>query len=251
MNQLITAEFIGRLGNSLFQVAAMIGYAKKHNCRYGVQHNQRESTILNHFPHLPKFEGYGRRYNEPRFDYDELPYTGKPMHLVGFFQSERYFENAKEEVKNTFKLNFVEGLQDYVSLHVRRGDYVQHSGSFPPITPEYVNLAIDAVRNSGVDVKNILCFSDDIKWCRENIKSSGIEFSEGKNEFDDLSLMHSCGNHIIANSTFSWWGAWLGHNPNKIIVTPSQDGFNWFGPEGGVKNPRTLIPDGWIQIRFR
>jgi len=110
--------------------------------------------------------------------------------------------------------------------------------------------------NSGGQPKpKFLVFSDDIQWCKENIKSNpwhDIEFSEGRNELQDLSLMASCGHHIIANSTFSWWGAYLGHNPTKIVISPSHKRGNWFGLESGIKQDCIdLLPSDWIQIEFR
>lgn len=262
---MITCRFLGRLGNSMFQIAATIQYAKRYGFPWAVMVSDSgrpwESGILKCFPNLPKFDPpfrlpyynehpntncliHGVHYDVCHYDYHEIPFMGNNLCLLGFFQSLKYFENVQDEVKETFKLAHVPGYEDYVSIHVRRGDYVQYSGSFPPITMEYINKAL--VYFPG---KKRLVFSDDIAWCKTNIQDA--EFSEGLGELQDLTLMASCGHHIIANSSYSWWGAYLGHNPNKVIVCPSQRGFNWYGPTAGVKNPKTLIPDGWIQIEFR
>jgi hypothetical protein len=255
----VTSQFIGRLGNNMFQTAAAIGYAKKYNVGWGVPRVNRESPDFHKFfPNLPICDEDFRRYNfcDPsQFDYKEIPFHGSGVKLVGFFQSLKYFEHCQEDVKKAFKLN-IQPI-DAVSIHVRRGDYVMYDGSFPPITMDYIEEAFQRIPNREgrvISKTKYIVFSDDIKWCRENFGPYGcgdFEFSEGRNEFEDMSLMASCKHHIIANSTFSWWGAYLGHNPDKIIVSPSQEGFNWFGPANGVKNPKDLIPDNWIQIKFR
>lgn len=262
---MVTTSFIGRLGNSMFQTAAAIGYARKYGYQWGVPSFQKESTILTHFTNLPRCEYQYRRYNEHQpghdhdwFNYHEVPDHGPDTLLFGFWQSWKYFDHCKEEVKQVFKLEHVPGHEDYVSIHVRRGDYVQYSGSFPPITKEYVWEAIGNL--APMHHRSFMIFSDDIQWCMENIKESDyhdsdrikFEFSEGRNELQDLSLMASCGHHIIANSSFSWWGAYLGHNPNKIVVSPSCVNPNWFGPTAGVKHDVVdLLPPEWIQIKFR
>jgi len=206
------------------------------------------------------------------FNYHEIPFHPNGCELVGFWQSEKYFDNAKDEVRKWINLPFVEGYRDYVSIHVRRGDYTQHSGSFPPITAEYILRAMQIFLDEK-PLQKFIVFSDDIQWCIENIKlhtmisgnetqdeiksiqslmDAMVEFSEGRNEWEDLSIMASCGHNIIANSSFSWWGAWLNTNPNKIVISPSCKRGNWFGMEAGVKHDCVdLIPKEWIQIEFR
>lgn len=258
---MVSAKLIGRLGNSMFQIAASIGYARKYGYQWVVQEEclNNESSIHRVY-NLPKTFMRGRTYNEHpneicrthgvhydicRFDYHPIPNLGDDIYLLGFWQSYKYFEGFDEEVRRVFALPHVPGYEDYVSIHVRRGDYVQHSGSFPPITMDYINNALG--RFPGMKV---IVFSDDIGWCRANIPNA--EFSEGRNEHQDLSIMASCGHHIIANSTFSWWGAYLGHNPDRIVVTPSGKRGNWFGYNAGVKKDVVdLLPPSWIQIEFR
>lgn len=248
---MVTTRFIGRLGNSMFQLAACIGYAKKYGYQWAGPSNPRESCIYNVFPHIPQTHAqpnsYPKRdgYDASQYNYTEIPNVGDNVLLAGFWQSEKYFENAKDEVRKVFKLDIKP--VDAVSIHVRRGDYVKYAGSFPPITLTYIK---DALYKIGYE--NVIVLSDDIQWCKDNLpihfSQFKYTFSEG-GEFQDLSLMASCSHHIIANSSFSWWGAWLGHNPDKIIVCPSYT--SWYGPENSVKNPIDLIPSGWHQITFR
>lgn len=261
---MVSAQLIGRLGNSMFQIAASIGYARKYGYKWAVQerpHNN-ESAIHRTFPNLPKTTEKGKIFQEHpskhcaqhnehydlcHFNFHDLPDMGENIFLSGFWQSWKYFEHCKEEVKEVFKLPHIEGYEDYVSIHVRRGDYVQHSGSFPPVTEEYILEAMS--RMPGL---NYLVFSDDIKWCKENLGqlNANILFSEGRNELEDLSLMASCGHHIIANSTFSWWSAYLGHNPYRIVISPSAE--TWFGEKSGVRQPvKDLLLPEWIQIPTR
>lgn len=278
---------IGRLGNSMFQIGASIGYARKYGHEWAVQEHPHngESAIHRVYPNLPKTNSRGvgyqehpskfcqhhqMHYDECHFNYHPIPNMGGDVFLRGFWQSYKYFEHYQDEVKDVFKLPHVPGYEDYVSIHVRRGDYVKHSGSFPPITKGYISEAMNHFLRIYDSIK-FMVFSDDIAWCKENIKTSvsyvsgslsddeikalqqklkdQVIFSEGRNEQQDLSLMASCGHHIISNSTFSWWGSFLGHNPNRITITPSQERGSWFGMQSGVKQDVVdLLPPNWIQI---
>lgn len=271
MKPLIKPRFIGRLGNNLFQIAACIGYAKKHNVGWGVKKGYVErgfnaNQVDKYLPQLPSCDSYFKAYKEfqeewagTEFNYHEIPFHPNGCELVGFWQSEKYFDNAKDEVRKWINLPFVEGYRDYVSIHVRRGDYTQHSGSFPPVNETYLSKAMLSMPNltatTGMPFKKFIVFSDDIEWCKNNIPKTPawiIEYSEGLNEWEDLSIMASCGHNIIANSSFSWWGSWLNTNPNKIVISPSHKRGQWFGLSSGVKHDCIdLIPESWIQIEFR
>jgi len=252
---MVTTHFIGRLGNSMFQTAACIGYAKKYGHQWGVPNDQRESTILTHFPKLPRCNDRPRRYLEHQpghdndwFNYHEIPNQGPDVTLFGFYQSWKYFENAEDEVKQVFKLDRHNEYNDKVSIHVRRGDYVQHSGSFPPVDMGYLIQAM-----SHFPDRKFVVFSDDLDWCRINLGSgSNVEYCDERNEFNALSKMASCHDHIIANSTFSYWAAYLGWNHFRKVITPSCELGQWFGMESGVKqNCIDLIPPSWTQIKWR
>lgn len=277
---MVVTKHIGRLGNSMFQIAASIGYARKYGYQWAADSSigvsDPYSSIHKCFPNLPKYNfGGGVRYhehpnefcrlhgvhkNECHFDYHPINDLGPNVSLTGFFQSYKYFEGQDEEIKKVFALPHIEGYNDYISIHVRRGDYVQHSGSFPPIGKEYLMKCIDYFLWNVRPSCHFIFFSDDIEWCKQFIRDNyfidqmgggmDVSFSEGKTELEDLSLMASCGHHIIANSSFSWWAAYLGHNPNRIVISPSAE--TWFGPTSGVKKPVVdLLPKEWIQIHTR
>jgi hypothetical protein len=251
VRKLIYPQFIGRLGNNMFQIAACIGYAKKHGVDWGIKKGYVErgfqaDQVDKYFPHLPECDELYRGYNEPRFTYQEIPFFPQGVRLVGFWQSEKYFKHAEDDVRKAFNLKYVSGYEDYVSIHVRRGDYATNPEHFPPINDDYLLHATDIT-----DGKKYIVFSDDIAWCKEYFRKYGdnIEFSEGRNEYEDLCLMASCGHNIIANSSFSWWAAWLNRDPNKIVISPSHE--NWFGPKNGEHgNTQDIIPENWIQIKY-
>jgi len=268
---MIYPKFLGRLGNNMFQAAACIGYAKKHNVKWGIKKGYIERgfnafQIDKFFPNLPSCELTFNRYNEHKnehcelhnvhkdmchFDYHPIPFHPHGVEIVGFWQSYKYFENAEEEVKAAFKLNIQSGYEDYSSIHVRLGDYIQHANIFPPVTADYVRLAMQKT-----DKRKFMVFSDDIPMCTRilltDFPDATFEFSEGRNEFEDMSLMASCGDNIIANSSFSWWSAWLNPNPNKVVISPSHKRGQWFGMESGIKQDCVdLLPPAWHQIEFR
>lgn len=257
----------------MFQIAAAIGTAKRYGYQWAADSGsgvgEPYSSIHKVFPNLPKAEGYGgQRYHEHphgfckqhgvsydqcHFDYHLIPDMGPNLSLTGFFQSWKYFENAHEEVRAAFPLTDYPEMRDYVSIHVRRGDYVQHAGSFPPIDGNYIYPAMEQLEELTGVYMRYMFFSDDIQWCKENFSNThGAEYSDGRGDLEDLSRMASCSHHIIANSTFSWWAAYLGKNPDRIVVSPSHKRGNWFGMSAGVtKDCVDLIPPSWHQIEFR
>lgn len=250
---LVTYQAIGRLGNQMFQCAAAIGYAKKYKVHWACPNDTKEVPRFHEFfPNLPKYDGNEfRRYNRAdatQFNYSPIPFHPNGVKLVGFWQSEKFFEGAHEEIKKVFKLNITP--IDAVSIHHRLGDYVTNPRSFPPITLEYVRRVIKYFNSKGFNKFHV--FSDEIAYCKThyptNFPKAEFVFSEGRNELEDLSLMASCKHNAIANSTFSWWAAWLNPNPDKIILSPSR--YNWFGPNFRGGTPKDLIPESWTQLIF-
>lgn len=244
MRQTVTCDFLGRMGNNMFQVAAMIGYSKKYCLDWGIPTGYRHKEIYKYFPRLPRFRSAGKKlhiHDEGLhgFTYHEIPYVPTGIKLRGFFQSEKYFDDCEDVIKQTFRLNIKP--TNRISIHVRRGDYVKYIDNFLPTTVEDVQKVIDHFGRS----ERFLVCSDDISWCRENLRSLNVhfDFNDGTNEFQDLSEMASCQHHVVSRSSFSWWAAWLGHNPNKTVVTLTP----WFGKNNPL-DTKDIIPDNWIKL---
>jgi len=177
------------------------------------------------------------------------------IYLDGFWQNEDYFKDIRDEILKDFTLKddisneakkYLEDIKNSqsVSLHVRRGDYVQnaHTNSVHGTCDlEYYQKAIKYIEQN-VENPIFYIFSDDIEWCKENFEflENKVFIDDTKSAFDDLELMKNCKHNIIANSTFSWWGAWLNQSDEKIVVTPKI----WFSS----KNNLTLSCKEWIQV---
>ena len=160
-------------------------------------------------------------------------YEMSNKYLLGYWQSELYFDNIREEIKKVFtfpkitddnNLNALNKIRNTnsVSIHVRRGDYEQ-SEVFKVCTLKYYKNAIGFIRKKVVSPL-FFVFSDDIEWCKDNFDGDEfifLNFNRGENSFRDMQLMSECKHHIIANSTFSWWGAWLGETVDSVIVAPA------------------------------
>ena len=155
-----------------------------------------------------------------------------------YFQDPKYFEKYANEIKSLFgDITWTgEELNDYVSIHVRRGDYVGNSFYVDLMQTDYYQKAMAEFPN-----KKFLVFSDDIEWCKQQEIFKDCDFSENKTEIEDLNLMMRCNGHIIANSTFSWWGAYLGKGK---VVCPNET--SWYTD----KVIRTKVPLSWKQLEI-
>ncbi len=197
-------------------------------------------------------------YREPHHNYDkhtlELP---NYSYLIGYWQTERYFKNIRSDLlkdfsyrsepdsKNRKILQLIQSC-NAVSLHVRRGDYISnpnsnkfHGAKDIAYYQSALNLILKKTKQPVLFV-----FSDDPAWCKQNLKFAyETHYIEGnKKGFDDMRLMSQCKHNIIANSSFSWWAAWLNQNPGKIIVAPEK----WFNdPSVNVKD---VLPASWLKI---
>jgi hypothetical protein len=192
-----------------------------------------------------------RVHNEPSFNYSPIPYNkGENLLLSGYYQSEKYFINNKEFILNLFKpteeikehiLNILPNIRNSVSIHIRRGDYLNLANYHPQQPIDYY---ISSVKLLGVD-KDYLIFSDgldDIKDWFDFIPNKQF-ITLGKN-YLDLYAMSMCEHNIICNSTFGWWGAYLNENQNKKVIAP----IKWFGPASSHINSSDIVPDNWIKL---
>ena len=233
---------LGRLGNQLFQIAATIGIARRNGCSF-VFPTGRTRDILN-FP-LRRLIRFGTCSAACRaaFGYEEIV-IDRATELWGFFQSERYFAHCKDEVRHYFTPHHAvaqlleQGFGRLLagatcSVHVRRTDYLGDP-TWPELAAsDYYERAMSQF-DSGT---TFVIFSDDIEWCRERFRGRAMVFVEALSAVEDLFLMARCRGHIIANSSLSWWGAWLDPNPDKKVIAPAR----WFG--GKHADPTSPIPD--------
>jgi glycosyl transferase family 11 len=252
---------LGRLGNQLFQIAATIGAARRNHCACTFPAWPYEAYFADGLPRTP-----GRP--PPRPPLLEQSYLFKPIeiletcHLVGYFQSEKYFAHCADEIRRVFTphpaicsqiaARFGAILERQpCAIHVRRADYTSSSDYAQLWNTDYYRRAIDSFERD----RQFLVFSDDIAWCRTYFDGLRFEFVEGFSDVADFFLMGSCAHHIIANSSFSWWPAWLNTNPTKRVVAPRA----WFAgefadprqpfvpglPQRGYHDTRDLIPESW------
>ena len=175
-------------------------------------------------------------------------------YLKGYWQSEKYFEGISKTIRQHFtfppfsdnknKALFEQIVQrNSVSIHIRRGDYLKNNLNWS-LDIDYYNRAIQLIKEK-VTAPNFFIFSDDTQWAEENIKDPNCHFinwNKGDDSFRDMQLMSNCKHNIIANSSFSWWGAWLNNNEDKIVIAPDK----WLSTMEGT---RDIIPDSWIQLQ--
>ncbi len=190
-----------------------------------------------------------------RFDPD-ICNLDKNVYLDGYWQSFKYFNGYEDVIRKDFTLN--KDLPDNIKklkkeiessnslcVHIRRGDYVGNA-HHEVVNIDYYKNGIAIISNKTI-IDKIYVFSDDIKWCEENIKFDlptmfvGEEYS-GENAEGHLILMSACKNFVICNSSFSWWGAWFNQNKDKIVVAPKK----WFNDQ--IINTSDLVPENWIRI---
>lgn len=236
---------MGRTANMLFQMAAVIGAAEKYQDRYFFPHWQYEGcfNLKGCFNFVqPRIPLRTRKYSEPFFQYQPIPSFSKNeiFDITGYFQSYLYWEHCQDKIRNFFtpnhQLNF--DFTDTTSIHIRRTDYLPIQDCHPVQPMSYYQQAIEICNTS-----RYLVFSDDIDWCKENFKGDQFTIMEGNSPTVDLLMQSRCSNNIIANSSFSWWGAWLNTNPNKQVVAPN----HWFGSKLS-HNTQDLCPPNWIKI---
>ena len=271
---------LGRLGNQMFEFAALRGIAAEHEyevCIPPADHQGIENYSLHQCFKLDHIKtGFISNENyslEQTFHYNNDLFSTCPDNtsLYGFFQSWRYFANIQDEIRKDFTFHddilnpckeMVESVEEPIMLHVRRGDpnltdprgfkwsYTQCSSQHPPQPIEYYEKALAEFPED----QPVIVFSDSIDWVKEQEFFSGDRFLHSEPDdkyadgsftpYTDLCLMSLCSHAIIANSSMSWWGAWLQTNPNKKVIAPKM----WFGPDYKDKDTSDLYYTGWILL---
>lgn len=257
---------LGRLGNQMFQYAALKGIARHKNYEFCIPYytesvndgigNYLKTELFNAFELKVQNIQHvrGSYVNEPHFHFSEQFFNDCPdnVSLNGFFQTEKYFKHIENEIREdfTFKKEIKDScleifneldLKNPIALHIRRGDYVINSNRHPVMPLSYYETALS---NFDKD-REVIVFSDDPSWCKEQELFSEDRFlvSEGTDTYHDLCLMSMCSDFIIGNSSFSWWAAWLA-NRGKVFY-PSI----WFGPE--LNNDlKDLFLEEWVEVQL-
>jgi hypothetical protein len=247
----------GHLGNQMFQYASLRGIADKNKLEWKVPPPQQfgskyqlRSNIFSLFKLSFLLENNvetgqpSKTYVEKSMNFDESLFTSikDDTDLDGYFQSWRYFDHMKDQILSDFTFkNSIDVLDkplDCISLHVRRTDYVGIEDYLKNIFPQYYKDALEYFAD-----ERVMIFSDDIEWCKQQEVFSGSRFIFQSGTFqEDFYLLSRCKSSIIANSTFSWWAAYLNKNPDKTIIAPKQ----WFGPVHSNHNMNDLILPDWI-----
>lgn len=222
---------LGRLGNQLFQYASLRGISSKNNQEFMIP----KTELFDYFE--MSGANIGRRnsptFQEKDFHFDEELFTKfqYDVDLFGYYQSEKYFRHIEDEIRRDFAFKkhiygpcweMIKEIPERMSLHVRRGDYLQKPDCHPPCTIEYYEQALSKFDES----IPVLIFGDDPEWCKEQKLFSSDRFmiAEGNSVEVDLCLMAMCQYHILSNSSLAWWGAWLANS--QLVVAPKR----WFGP---------------------
>ena len=231
-------QIAGRLGNQLFEIAHVYSLALKYSKEWYVH---KQALIVNGddytksiFRNVPLIDQYVENGNVNI----EPPPDNKHTVYMGFYQSEKYFIEHKEQVLNLFSCpedvrerirSTLNITPNTAGIHVRKGDYLDKPSFHPTISAEYVHHCASLIPQAS----HYLVVSDDIPWCRENIKLPNITFSEELPPQEDLWALSLCHDLILSNSSFSWWGAYLSQAENVFL--PSI----WFGQDG---------PQQWDEI---
>jgi len=256
---------LGQLGNQMFQYAATKGVASKLDVPFMIPNHRQvfDDGIGNRYTILLfnafkltsasllgtlRTENYvqenGFSFNKDLFKIDNT----ENVSLYGFFQTEKYFKHIQKEIRKDFTFkdeikdecdDLIKQFTNPIALHVRRGDFVWNNKNHPPLGLDYYESALKLFDSD----REVIIFSDDTEWCKDQELFADDRFAvaEGGDQFYDMCLMSLCDDFIIANSTFSWWGAWLA-NRGKVVA-PKQ----WFG-EALDHDTKDLYCKGWTVL---
>ena len=263
---MITSKLFGGLGNQLFQIAAGYSLSKILNTKFAINYSEDSSFFndkiemmrANNDYTLHNFTKYKTSifkkinittfkqftdYHQKAFCYKEINKKDN-LRLIGYFQSEKFFEKHRNEVKNLFEfpVNIRKKIGDKLKkikkkklgVHVRC--YKNNHAILPEMPDIYFKLALEKFNMREYE---LILITDDKDRAIKKINIDGINFLNNENEIEDLYTLSQCDSLIMSNSTFSWWGAWLGKKNKNVIVPPI-----WFGNAGPL-DTQDLIPERW------
>ncbi len=256
---------MGQLGNQMFQYASLKGIAINRGFDYMIPihpdtvvdslGNRLRTEMFNPFDLKVKTgilttEQY---IQEPHYEFSEQFFNECPddVSLIGFFQTEKYFKHIREDLLSdfSFKKEYLDAYEEIkemmdnpIALHIRRGDFIRNYKNHHNLGLHYYETALNQFDKD----RQVIIFSDDPEWCKEQELFDDDRFlvSEVGDPYSDLCIMSKCSDFIIANSTYSWWGAWLCTNEDKMVICP----YKWFGVNNQDKNTKDLFPEEWLVL---
>lgn len=276
---MITIEIMGGLGNQLFQIFAVIAYSLTNKIPFYFEKKEStrsdrpfywENFMLSLKPYLrEKYETNLPIYREQSYHYNEIhpfPHINMPFKLFGYFQSYKYFQEKEQEIFSFIQLHQQKekikesSIKKYdftnsIALHFRIGDYKAIQQHHPVMEVTYYIAAIQHIISTTKredwkiiyfyeeqDQKDVI---DKIRLMQEQFKNvTFVPIHTEINDYEQVLMMSLCQHNIIANSSFSWWGAYFNTNPDKIVCYPEK----WFGPTQGNKKMDDLFPESWVRI---
>ncbi len=255
----------GALGNMFFHIAAIWSLAKDNNdvlclverktkiqelisdTRCDMGHAEKYLYLLNRFKNLQTDPGFlkNKKKADTSFTYTPLEYK-KGYLYRGYYQCEKWFKHHRKEILELFRPDhsFLPSIKKYekyfgnIHLHVRRGDYLTLPDYHPVQSIDYYTKALEILPKG----LKVLVFSDDLEWCRNNFIGNDFIFVDEK-DYICVYVMAKMKYHIIANSSFSWWGAWMSEYEDKIVIAPGK----WFGSDG--PDSKDICPKEWLIIK--
>jgi hypothetical protein len=256
---MIIPQLKGGVGNQLFQISTAAAHARRMNTEIGINYNLPfVAGSLGKHPITYQHTLYQKisntnstpsiKHNEPKFSWDALP-EESDMIIDGYFQSDKYFKSCREYIKSIFTFDLPKAELKIrsintptVIMHIRRGDYLFYDRVYKKYGVDYYLEALKYIKEIYCDNFTLLACTDDWQTVRKEFKDfpTFIEVN-GRNELEDLYIL-SQGNYIIgSNSTFAWWGAYLGAESTNIFPG------SWFGPDGPADD-NDLLPEQWITL---
>lgn len=272
-----TIVFNGGLGNQMFQYAFYLGLKENHplslflfdieqsqGCHNGFeldrifhlecQKNARNfRRVKRHCPCLLDRLCTIKQKHSLEYDKEILDSSHLLARYEGFWQSEKYFLFVEESVRKSFSFDYnllneetkvlskTIGEKESISVHVRRGDYLDTS-CYGVCPIDYYKRAMSYMSGK-LNKPTYVFFSDDMDWVKENISCSNaiyVSCNHGVDSWQDMYLMSKCKHNIVANSSFSWWGAWLNENRDKTVIAPTR----WFNYSPNYD----IMPQGWVTL---
>ena len=257
---------LGRLANQMFQYASLKGIARNRGYDFSIPpanvFGKRDPVVATAELNIYDVFGLDKKNNvglfpnqvlaERMHTFDQELFDNCPdnIDIFGYYQTHKYFEHIEDELREDFTfdadlvksckefLEYTYVFRDVIALHIRRGDYVSNP-NHPSQPMEYYQRGLEMLPDL-----DVIVFSDDAEWCKQQEIFSSYRFSisEGNTTDADLCLMSMCQYHVIANSSFSWWGAWLARS--KKVIAPK----NWFGGDCVNKDVSDMEFANWVWI---